>query len=138
MPAIDGRRLCRYVKTAKEFENMKVIVLSPLTLDGTIQLMDVRADAYVAKGYITDVAEHVDEVHEAAGQGPQADPGAAPVLRLALRAVLDPVLGPVLTVSVAPVARVRRRAPSPPRSVVAASRSTRRSGPVGTTNTALG
>lgn len=59
MPEIDGRRLCRYLKTDPEFEDIKVIVLSPLTLEGTIQYLHVRADAYVAKGYIMDVAEHV-------------------------------------------------------------------------------
>lgn len=59
MPEIDGRRLCHYLKTEEEFADIKVIVLSPLTLDGTLQFMGVGADAYVAKGYIMDVADNV-------------------------------------------------------------------------------
>ena len=59
MPQIDGRRLCQYLKTEQEFAKTNVIVLSPLTLDGTVQFMDVGADAYVAKGYIMDVADNV-------------------------------------------------------------------------------
>lgn len=59
MPEIDGRRLCQYLKADDEFADVKVIVLSPLTLDGTVQFMDTRPDAYVAKGYIMDVADNV-------------------------------------------------------------------------------
>jgi CheY-like chemotaxis protein len=62
MPGIDGRRLCRYLKKAPEFENLKVVILSPITLNATIRFMEVYADAYVAKGYIMDVAEHVSRL----------------------------------------------------------------------------
>ncbi len=59
MPEIDGRRLCHYLKADDEFADVKVIILSPLTLEGTVQFMDTRPDAYVAKGYIMDVADNV-------------------------------------------------------------------------------
>lgn len=59
MPEIDGRRLCHYLKTEEEFAGVKVIILSPLTLQETIKFLEVYADAYVAKGYIMDVADHV-------------------------------------------------------------------------------
>jgi len=59
MPEIDGGRLCHYLKTNEEFAGIKVIILSPITLDRTMTFMDVRADAYVAKGYIMDVADNV-------------------------------------------------------------------------------
>ncbi len=59
MPGIDGRRLCHYLKTDEEFAGIKVIILSPLTLDGTMKFMEIHADAYVAKGYIMDVADNV-------------------------------------------------------------------------------
>ena len=62
MPEIDGPRLCHYLKTEEEFAGVKVVVLSPLTLDGTLRLMDVKADAYVAKGYIMDVADNVARI----------------------------------------------------------------------------
>jgi PAS domain S-box-containing protein len=59
MPEIDGRRLCHYLKTEEEFTKIRVIILSPLTLEGTMKFMDIDADAYVAKGYIMDVADNV-------------------------------------------------------------------------------
>jgi CheY-like chemotaxis protein len=62
MPGIDGIRLCRYLKTDKDFAHIKVIVLSPLTLNGTIRVMDAYADAYIAKGYIMDVLDNVMRV----------------------------------------------------------------------------
>ena len=59
MPEVDGRRLCHYLKTDEEFAGMKVIILSPLTLNETIKFLNVQADAYIAKGYIMDVADNV-------------------------------------------------------------------------------
>ncbi len=58
MPWIDGIRLCRYLKTSPEFERIHIIILSPLTLHETTNLMDVDADIYIAKGYIMDVADN--------------------------------------------------------------------------------
>jgi CheY-like chemotaxis protein len=58
MPGIDGVRLCRYLKTDKEFAHIKVIILSPLTLKGTIRVMEVYPDAYIAKGFIMDVLDN--------------------------------------------------------------------------------
>jgi CheY-like chemotaxis protein len=62
MPGIDGIRLCRYLKTDKEFAHIKVIMLSPLTLNGTIRIMDAYADAYIAKGFIMDVLDNVGRI----------------------------------------------------------------------------
>lgn len=59
MPGIDGVRLCRYLKTEPEFSGMKVIVLSPLTDKETYAVMNVKADLYIAKGYIMDVADNL-------------------------------------------------------------------------------
>lgn len=58
MPWIDGIRLCRYLKTYPEFEEIRIIALSPLTLPETMMLMDTKADIYIAKGYIMDVADN--------------------------------------------------------------------------------
>ena len=58
MPGIDGIRLCRYLKTMAEFEAVKIIILSPLTLNETYDIMDTEADMYIAKGYIMDVADN--------------------------------------------------------------------------------
>lgn len=59
MPGIDGVRLCRYLKTEQEFSGMKVIILSPLTDKETYTVMNVKADLYIAKGYIMDVADNL-------------------------------------------------------------------------------
>ncbi|GAK60985.1 diguanylate cyclase with GAF sensor [Candidatus Vecturithrix granuli] len=59
MPGIDGIRLHRYLKTEPQFETIKTIVLSPLTLEETLAIMDTSADFYIAKGYIMDVADNV-------------------------------------------------------------------------------
>lgn len=59
MPGIDGVRLCRYLKTEQEFSGMKVIILSPLTDKETYAVMNVKADLYIAKGYIMDVADNL-------------------------------------------------------------------------------
>lgn len=59
MPGIDGIRLCRYVKTQPEFSRASVIVLSPLTLKETQEIMEIEADIYIAKGYIMDVADNI-------------------------------------------------------------------------------
>ncbi len=58
MPWIDGIRLCRYLKTYPEFEHVRSIILSPLTLHETTSIMVVDADIYIAKGYIMDVADN--------------------------------------------------------------------------------
>ncbi|MBD3308909.1 GAF domain-containing protein [candidate division KSB3 bacterium] len=58
MPGIDGIRLCRYLKQMPEFSGIKIIALSPLTLEETLDIMEHEADFYIAKGYITDVADN--------------------------------------------------------------------------------
>ncbi len=58
MPWIDGIRVCRYLRTYPEFERIRIILLSPLTLHETLALMDAKADIYIAKGYIMDVADN--------------------------------------------------------------------------------
>jgi PAS domain S-box-containing protein len=58
MPWMDGIRLCRYLKTQPEFEEIKIVVLSPLTLPETYNILDTEADMYIAKGYIMDVANN--------------------------------------------------------------------------------
>ncbi|MDY0091631.1 MAG: GAF domain-containing protein [Candidatus Vecturithrix sp.] len=59
MPGIDGIRLHRYLKTEPQFETIKTIILSPLTLEETLAILDTSADFYIAKGYIMDVADNV-------------------------------------------------------------------------------
>ncbi|PID57502.1 hypothetical protein CSB45_06650 [candidate division KSB3 bacterium] len=59
MPGIDGIRLCRYIKSDPEFDQLKVIVLSPLTAVETRNIMKFEADMHVAKGYIMDIADNV-------------------------------------------------------------------------------
>jgi PAS domain S-box-containing protein len=58
MPGIDGIRLCCYLRQYPEFEGIKIIVLSPLTLNETQNIMEVEADIYIAKGYMMDVANN--------------------------------------------------------------------------------
>lgn len=62
MPEIDGLRIAHYIKTEAEFEAVKLIILSPLTFDETVRFLEVNADAYVAKGYIMDMADNVARI----------------------------------------------------------------------------
>ncbi len=46
MPGIDGIDLHRYLKTEPQFETIKTIILSPLTLEETLAILDTSADFY--------------------------------------------------------------------------------------------
>lgn len=59
MPKVDGARLCRYLRQDRRLRHIPVIIFSGLAARDMGELGDLDAQAYVAKGPLTVVAENL-------------------------------------------------------------------------------
>jgi len=57
MPKVDGERVCRYLKENPKTRAIPVVILSGLAVEDRAALLEMGADAYVAKGNLKDIQE---------------------------------------------------------------------------------
>ncbi|MBN2468777.1 MAG: PAS domain S-box protein [Deltaproteobacteria bacterium] len=62
MPNIDGKKLCQIIRTMPELRDAYVVVLSAVAAEDVIDLEDLGAHAYIAKGRFDEVARHINEL----------------------------------------------------------------------------
>jgi PAS domain S-box-containing protein len=64
MPNIDGKTLCRILRSNKAYENIYLVILSAISAEEWVDIRAIGADACIAKGPFTDMAIHVRSVLE--------------------------------------------------------------------------
>lgn len=56
MPKIDGARVCRYLKDDPDFRDTPIIILTGVAAESAAKVMDLGADACIAKGSMDEIA----------------------------------------------------------------------------------
>ena len=64
MPNIDGKTLCRILRSNEAFKDIYLVILSAISAEEWIDIREIGADACIAKGPFTDMAIHVRSVLE--------------------------------------------------------------------------
>lgn len=64
MPNIDGKTLCRILRSNEAFKDIYLVILSAISAEEWIDIREIGADACIAKGPFTDMAIHVRSVFE--------------------------------------------------------------------------
>ena len=59
MPNIDGRKLCRIIRSIPELKQVKLVILSGIAAEDGVDLAELEADACIAKGPIDRMGKHV-------------------------------------------------------------------------------
>ncbi len=62
MPRIDGAKLCQMIRKKPELKDVYVVIFSAIAAEGERNLLDVPADACIAKGPFEKMARHVFDV----------------------------------------------------------------------------
>jgi PAS domain S-box-containing protein len=60
MPNIDGRALCRIIRSKPDFAKIPIVVISAIASEEDFNAADLGANACIAKGTFTDIAVHVN------------------------------------------------------------------------------
>ncbi len=64
MPNIDGKTLCRILRSNQAYTSIYLVILSAISAEEWIDIREIGADACIAKGPFTDMAMHVRSVLE--------------------------------------------------------------------------
>ena len=59
MPNIDGKKLCQIVRTMDHLNGVRLVVLSATAAEEEINLSELGANAYIAKGQFSTIAPHL-------------------------------------------------------------------------------
>ncbi len=70
MPDIDGHRLCRVIRKMPELKDAHVVILSAVATEEKEALSKIGADAYIAKGPLAEMANHIHALLEQWEQKP--------------------------------------------------------------------
>ncbi|MCF8080354.1 MAG: response regulator [Desulfobacterales bacterium] len=62
MPNIDGKMLCRILRSNEAYKDIYLVILSAISAEEWIDIREIGADACIAKGPFTDMAIHVRSV----------------------------------------------------------------------------
>ncbi|MEW6672953.1 MAG: response regulator [Thermodesulfobacteriota bacterium] len=69
MPNIDGKRLCRIIRSMKKFDDVYIVILSAISAEEDINIADMGVNACIAKGpfeemcrYITEALDHPEKI----------------------------------------------------------------------------
>ena len=74
MPRIDGAQLCAWIKGSETYGGMPVIILSGILSDEIEDVESIRADAYVAKMPLDQIARTLQEISLSLVRGPRPGP----------------------------------------------------------------
>jgi len=59
MPNIDGGMLCRIIRSIPKFEDVYLVIISAISAEEVIDIVQLRANACIAKGPFNETAQHV-------------------------------------------------------------------------------
>ncbi len=62
LPDVDGKQLCRIIRGKSSLDSVFIAIFSGILVEAPLDMLQVGADALVAKGPISQMAEHVEEV----------------------------------------------------------------------------
>lgn len=62
MPNIDGRKLCKMIRSNPCLSNTKLVILSAIAIEDPNNLQRLEADLYIAKGPLPQMAKHIQAV----------------------------------------------------------------------------
>jgi PAS domain S-box-containing protein len=62
MPRIDGRKLCGIIRGMEAFQMVPIIILSATLAEEQMNMRDLGADAFIAKGPFEEMAAHITDV----------------------------------------------------------------------------
>ncbi len=74
MPNIDGRKLCQIIRKNLSLKDTLIVVLSAIAAEQKIDLIEIGADACVAKGPFNKMADHIRTVVNQLGSIPPSLP----------------------------------------------------------------
>ena len=69
MPNISGEKLCRIIRSLPNLEDVYLIVLSGIAAEGKINFAELGANAFIAKGPLSIMAERIFSALDQAGPG---------------------------------------------------------------------
>jgi two-component system, cell cycle sensor histidine kinase and response regulator CckA len=59
MPNIEGKQLCKIIRSMPELRDVFIVILSAIAAEEDFKIKESRADACIAKGPVNDMAKHV-------------------------------------------------------------------------------
>ena len=62
LPDMDGKRLCRILRENHALKSVYIVIFSGILLEESVDLGQLGADALLAKGPISEMADHVEEI----------------------------------------------------------------------------
>lgn len=75
MPNIDGKKLCQIIRSMHHLNGVYLVLLSATAAEEEIDLSELGANAFVAKGQFSTIAPHLlSIVNESATEGPHKSP----------------------------------------------------------------
>jgi len=69
MPNIDGKKLCRIIRRNRKLKDASIIILSAVAAEEEPNYAEYGADAYIAKGPLNTMSEHILTALHQSGQG---------------------------------------------------------------------
>ncbi|MBW1898447.1 MAG: response regulator, partial [Deltaproteobacteria bacterium] len=64
MPNIDGRLLCRIIRSMPKFKGVYITIISAISVEEELDITEIRANACIAKGPLNEMAQYVLAVIE--------------------------------------------------------------------------
>ncbi|MFC1814218.1 HD domain-containing phosphohydrolase [Thermodesulfobacteriota bacterium] len=64
MPNIDGRMLCRIIRSMPKFKDVYITIISAISVEEELDITEIRANACIAKGPLNEMAQYVLAVIE--------------------------------------------------------------------------
>jgi len=70
MPNIEGKQLCKIIRSMPELRDVCIVILSAIAAEEDLKIKEFKADACIAKGPVNDMAKHVLAIVDRLGLTP--------------------------------------------------------------------
>ncbi|MBW2610694.1 MAG: response regulator, partial [Deltaproteobacteria bacterium] len=76
MPNIEGKQLCKIIRSMPELKDVAIVILSAIAAEEDIKIKELKADACIAKGPVNKMAKHILKIVDEFGRTSlRGDPG---------------------------------------------------------------
>ena len=59
MPNIDGKQLCKIIKSKRQFDHIYIVILSAISAEEWVDIRKIGADACISKGPFNEMSQHI-------------------------------------------------------------------------------